>query len=81
MGIMDMMGLLTGGSEEGQPSMMEQIRGAGESFNQLARDIAEIRAQNVEIRAQNVEILNRLKEWGNRENGRNAGSESGSENA
>lgn len=69
MGIMDMMGLLTGASEDGQPGMMEQIRGAGESFNQLARDIAEIRAQN-------AEILNRLKEWENRENGRNAGSES-----
>lgn len=74
MGIMDMMGLVTGGTEDGQPGMMEQIRRAGESYNQMARDIAEIRAQN-------VEILYRLREWGNRENGRNAGSESGSENA
>lgn len=69
MGIMDMMGLFTGGTEDGQPGMMEQIRGAAESFNQLARDIAEIRAQN-------VEILNRLQAWENRENGRNTGSES-----
>ncbi len=69
MGIMDIMSLMSGHSEDGQPGMLDQIKNAGESFNRLAQDMSEVRAQN-------QEILNRLKAMEARENGRDAGSES-----
>ena len=76
MGIMDIMGLMSGSHEDGQPGMMDQIKNAGESFNRLAQDMSEVRAQNAEIRAQNQEILRRLAEWEEHENARDTGSKS-----
>lgn len=43
MGLMDMFSVMTP-SAEGEPGMFEQIKNAGESFNRLSADMAEIKA-------------------------------------